>query len=203
MSLYKDRYRLESTRLSDWDYSFIGYYYVTICTQNCIDYFGDLKTGKMVLSEMGRIAYNYWQEIPKHFPFTRLDEFVIMPNHLHGILIINDGNTTRRDAIYRVFPVIKNVSPINKTISPVTKNVSPVTEKTTMEKKGGITGNDNPMFYKSISKIIRWYKGRCIFEINKIHNNPHFSWQPRFYDHIIRTNQDLRRIRKYIQKQSG
>jgi REP element-mobilizing transposase RayT len=102
MSLYKDQYRIESARLVDWDYSFTGYYFVTICTYNHIDYFGDIKNSKMNLSEIGRIANNYWNEIPTHFPYTKLDKFIIMPNHLHGIIKIHNGNDPRRDAIYRV-----------------------------------------------------------------------------------------------------
>ena len=197
MSLYKDQYRIESARLVDWDYSFTGYYFITICTYNRIDYFGYIKNSKMVLSKIGRIAYNYWQEIQNHFPYAKLDEFIIMPNHLHGIIIINDGCHSRRNAIYRVSPITQNVSHINKINNHINKITTQKIKKSTQ--KGGITGSENPMCKQSIPKIIRWYKGRCTFEINKIHNNPHFSWQPRFYDSIIRTEQNLLRIRRYIQ----
>ena len=168
----------------------------------------------MNLSEIGRIANNYWNEIPTHFPYTKLDEFIIMPNHLHGIIKINNGNDPRRDAIYRVSPITKNVSHIKKIDSRIEKIDSRIEkidsriEKTRPAiikippQKGGITGINNPMLNKSISKIIRWYKGRCTFEIKKIYSNSHFSWQPRFYDSIIRSEQDLLRIRMYIQNNS-
>lgn len=89
-NLYKNRYRVESARLRNWDYSANGYYYITICTKDRIHYFGDIVNDKMVLSKIGNMAYQYWQEIPNHFPFVRLDEFVIMPNHVHGIVIIDN-----------------------------------------------------------------------------------------------------------------
>lgn len=196
MSLYKDQYRVESSRLVDWDYSFTGYYFITICTYDRKDYFGHIKNSKMVLSKIGRVAYDYWQEIPTHFPFVTLDEFIIMSNHLHGILTINDVDNTRRDAIYRVSPIKQNVPSTNKTAGPTNKTAFTITKKS--NQKGGITGIDNPMLNKSISRIIRWYKGRCTFEINKNYNNINFSWQPRFYDSVIRIEQDLMRIRKYI-----
>lgn len=197
MSLSRDQYRIESARLVDWDYSFSGYYFITICTHNGTDYFGEIKNGKMVLSEIGLIAYNYWKEISTHFPYAKLDEFIIMPNHLHGIITINDGCNPRRDAIYRVFPITQNGSHIKK-IDNQTKQTAIIKTKIPIQ-KGGITGINNPMLNKSISKIIRWYKGRCTFEIKKIYNNSNFSWQPRFYDSIIRTERDLLRIRRYIQ----
>jgi REP element-mobilizing transposase RayT len=62
---------------------------------------------------------------------------------------------------------------------------------------GGSTGDKNPMLHDNISRIIRWYKGRCSFEIRK--NNPQFAWQSRFYDHIIRTDESYQKIHNYIE----
>mgnify|MGYP002476918240 CR=1 FL=1 len=117
----------------------------------------------MILNGTGKLAERFWKEIPDHFPFLELDNFVIMPNHVHGILIIKRGTAETR--------LIASL-------------------------RGGFAGNKNPMFHINISRIIRWYKGRCSFEINKIH--PGFAWQPRFYDHIIRDAADWERIRNYI-----
>ncbi len=61
---------------------------------------------------------------------------------------------------------------------------------------GGITGHKNPMLHENISRMMRWYKGRCTFEIHNTH--PHFAWQPRFHDHIIRNEKSMERIRNYI-----
>ena len=90
MSLYENRYRVESARLRNWDYSANGYYYITICTKDRIYYFGDIINDEMILSKIGNMASQYWQEIPNHFPFVRLDEFIIMPNHVHGIVVIDN-----------------------------------------------------------------------------------------------------------------
>lgn len=80
----------QSMRLKDYDYSTNGYYFITICTKNKIECFGKITNGKMELSEIGKIANQCWLEIPEHFPNTKLDEYIIMPNHLHGILIIEN-----------------------------------------------------------------------------------------------------------------
>ena len=82
--LYKNKYRIESARLKNWDYSTEGCYFITICAQGRNHYFGTISNGIMALSEIGKIAEQFWGEIPDHFPFVHLDEWVIMPNHVHG-----------------------------------------------------------------------------------------------------------------------
>ena len=110
---YKNTYRSETTRLKNWDYGSRGFYFVTICTKSKQPYFGRIvrtQTGNNVemqvgnnvetqnfaslrpvqrLTQIGDIANKYWNEIPKHFPFVELDAFVIMPDHIHGILFLN------------------------------------------------------------------------------------------------------------------
>ena len=137
---FQGKYRIKSARLENWDYSWNAMYFVTICTQNRESYFGDIAKDEMMLSEIGEIAQNCWLEIPKHFPFVGLNEFVVMPNHVHGIVIIN------KDAINRV-STIDSVS----------------------TEHGGITGLKNPMLSDGLSKIIRWYKGRVSYESRKVH----------------------------------
>ena len=90
--LFKNKYRIPFTRLKGWDYSKDGYYFVTICVKNKICLFGRINKGKMMFTEIGRIAFKCWQEIPEHFPFVRLDEYIIMPNHVHGIVVIDKSN---------------------------------------------------------------------------------------------------------------
>lgn len=92
MSKFQNKYRIESTRIPEYDYSNPNWYYVTINTKNHICYFGDVIDGKMILNELGKIADSCWNEIPIHFQKAEIDYFVIMPNHLHGIIIINDYN---------------------------------------------------------------------------------------------------------------
>lgn len=85
---FKGRYRIPSARRPDWDYNTDGAYFVTICTKNRINYFGRLLNGSIQLSEIGNIAYNNWINIPRHIPYAIIDEFVIMPDHIHGIIFI-------------------------------------------------------------------------------------------------------------------
>jgi putative transposase len=75
-------------RLLGYDYSQEGWYFVTICTHNREDFFGGIKNGQMVPSEAGKIAERCWREIPSHFPGVELDEFVVMPNHIHLIVSV-------------------------------------------------------------------------------------------------------------------
>jgi len=135
---YKGKYRVTTTRMQNWDYGWNAAYFVTICTQNRNHYFGEIADGKMQLSEIGEIANQFWKEIPNHFSYTKLDAFIIMPDHMHGIIIIDNG----RGAINRAS----------------TDNIN----------SGGITGNKNPMLNNNLSRIIRYYKGRVTFEARKI-----------------------------------
>lgn len=95
MEKFKNKYRTNSIRLKSWDYTNPWWYFVTVCTKNHKEYFGEIKNTKMVLNDIGRIAEKYWFEIPQHYEIVELDYFVIMPNHLHGIIIINETVETR------------------------------------------------------------------------------------------------------------
>lgn len=94
--LYKNKYRVESTRLKGYDYSSPGAYFITIVTKNRKCYFGDVENGKMILNEFGKIVNNYWKQIPKHFSYVILDEYIVMPNHIHGILILDEFKTLKK-----------------------------------------------------------------------------------------------------------
>ncbi len=88
---FKNKYRISSTRLKNWDYRNNGAYFITICTKNREHFFGEINpaSGTMQLNEIGKLAEQFWFEIPMHFPFVALGEFIVMPNHTHGILIID------------------------------------------------------------------------------------------------------------------
>jgi REP element-mobilizing transposase RayT len=81
----------KSNRLRDYDYSQSGYYFVTICTEKRKEWFGEVEEEKMHLNTFGEIAADYWKGIPAHFPNLEMDEFTVMPNHIHGITIIQYG----------------------------------------------------------------------------------------------------------------
>jgi putative transposase len=92
MRLYKNKFRIDSTRLKHWDYSSSAYYFVTICTKGHMCFFGEVVEGEMKLTSLGVVALKSWQEIPNHFPYVKLDAFVVMPNHIHGIIIIENDD---------------------------------------------------------------------------------------------------------------
>lgn len=168
MNKYRNKYRITTVRAQWWDYGWNGAYFVTICTHNRHRFFGNIENGEMILSSVGSIAYDLWSLIPDQFEYAELGDFVIMPDHIHGILIINKPD-----------------------------QVEQTTEQDQNQlKTGGITGTKNPMIHDNISRIIRWYKGRCSFEMKKI--APHFAWQSRFHDHIIRNHAEYQRISYYI-----
>jgi putative transposase len=88
MTLFKNKYRIETTRLRGWDYRNAGHYFVTICTKNRAHAFGVVENGDVRLSPVGEIAAQCWAEIPIHHAGVTLGEFVIMPNHAHGIIVL-------------------------------------------------------------------------------------------------------------------
>jgi REP element-mobilizing transposase RayT len=96
MTFNPNLHHRRSIRLRDYDYSSGGYYFVTICTHGRICYFGDIHDAAVSLSPVGEIAHQYWQDIPVHFDNVDIDEFIIMPNHIHGIIIINDDTVGAR-----------------------------------------------------------------------------------------------------------
>ena len=108
---FQNKYRNASTRLQNWDYGWNASYYVTICTANRKCYFGDIVDGKMKLSNIGVLADVFWYEINNHAKNVELDVFVVMPNHVHGIIILNGYNCDNQNKNNR-----------NHTIKPLGKN---------------------------------------------------------------------------------
>ena len=83
------KYNRKSIRLDKYDYSENGYYFVTICTQNRWNIFGEIKNKKMISNDIGKMVFKIWNEIPNNYFGIEIDEFILMPDHLHGILVIN------------------------------------------------------------------------------------------------------------------
>jgi putative transposase len=189
---FQERYRIPSTRLQNWDYGWNAIYFITLCTAGHEHVFGKIVDGLMHLSEIGLIAEKFWYEIPLHFKFIELDAFVVMPNHIHGILIINkndDGRDKHYDRKDEMGSDAAGRDAINR--------VSTTTKATTVSGSGGMTGAHNPMLHKNLSRVIRWYKGRVTFESRRIIHG--FDWQARFYDHIVWSDESFNRIRQYIE----
>jgi putative transposase len=156
-SLFRNKFRKNSLRYTGRDYSLPGKYFVTICTANRTKWFGRVINGGMHLSEIGQIASRMWYEIPDHFPFIGLDAFVVMPNHIHGIIGIN--KSVKRSIAGSLHATI--LPQINKTMS----SISP---------KSG-----------SLSVVVRSYKSAVAKYSHKLDSS--FSWQPNFHDNIICT----------------
>lgn len=168
---FKNIYRIKSARLAGYDYRNEGLYFVTICTKNKFHYFGEIENGNLLLNEIGLITHRYWAEIPQHFKHVSLDEFVIMPDHMHGIICIEEKREIDRPSV-ETYNYKSLQTPKNQHF----QNLSAPA--------------------KSLSTIIRAFKSSVTIESRKI--NPNFEWQSRFYDHIIRDVQSLDRIRNYI-----
>ena len=108
---FADKFKLKSSRLQNWNYSTPGYYFVTICTYNHNNFFGKIINEKMELSKRGEIGQKYLIKIPEHFKNILIDEYVIMPNHVHILIKIIKPNYRCRDAINRVSTSKQNIFP--------------------------------------------------------------------------------------------
>jgi len=171
MTLYKNKYRVETTRLKGWDYSSAGNYFVTICVKNREHLFGYVAHGEMVLNPYGKIVEQCWFDLPKHYPNIKLDAFRIMPNHIHGIIVIDNGIG---DGMIDGMVVETGFKPVSTT-------------NTTNQKHHGLF---------EFIRALKTFSARRINEMR--HSVGETVWQSRFHDHIIRDNSSLERIRKYI-----
>lgn len=208
---YKGKYRIDSTRLPAWNYASNGAYFLTLCTQGKKYFFGEVVQGEMQLSSVGEVVQRLWGEIPNQFSNCDIDAFCVMPNHIHGILIINqaqgfvdfdeEGDAIHDDKRGDAMDSDKqqgdamNFDKQGDAMDSDDGKGDAMNRVST--RRGGATGLFNPMLSKnSVSKILRWYKGRCTFEINQIYQG--FGWQARFHDEIIRDQFALDKIRQYI-----
>ena len=175
---FQNKFRIESARLHNWDYRSDGSYFITICTKNREHFFGDIQNGIMILTEIGQLAYQFWKEIPDHFPSIELGNFVIMPNHVHGILTIHGYN---KNIIWDGNKPTNDMDDENDNDDSKSKNE----KMTKISPKPG-----------SISTIIRSYKSVVSKHSKQFDSN--FGWQSRFHDHIIRNQHSFYVIQKYI-----
>jgi putative transposase len=187
-SLYRNKYRIESARYRNYDYTSPGEYFITICTKNQTRYFGEILDGQMILSETGRIVYDCWMAIPTHFSHILLDEFIIMPDHLHGIIIINTKSKSASSSVQTPYMGVSIESTMD-TGSPETPKLGVSTELSS--KKGNKYWKSN-----SIGSIINQFKRICTITAKT--NGFDLIWQSRYHDRIIRSRRELNRIRKYI-----
>ena len=207
MDKFQHKYRIPSARLRNWDYGWNASYFVTICTANHECVFGEVANDKMTFSEIGKIAEQCWLEIPEHFPFVKLDVHVVMPNHVHGIVIIDKPDDGRNVADSVDGTVGDNMSvdvwgtveTQNFASLPSTSPKPPTSQPSTPQNPLTSTQPAKNQFgpqSQNLASVIRGYKtGVTKYARN---NNIEFEWQSRFHDHIIRNDRSYRLIRNYI-----
>ena len=181
---FKEKYNPKSNRLQNYDYSQNWGYFITICTHERQHYFGEIIDWKMIMNE-------YWKIVEKEILNTKtirknviLDDFIIMPNHVHMVIIINNVN---------VHSAVKTHSVVD--VHSVVKTHSVV------ETHCNVSLQDKNKFWpqkNNLASIIRWLKWTITKQINCLWKEPYFAWQKNYYDRIIRNQEELGRIRKYI-----
>jgi len=167
--------RRRAMRLTGYDYTQPGAYFVTICVQHRKCLFGTITDQEMQLNEIGQIVIDCWNHIPQHFPSVELYEYVVMPNHMHGIIAWGipkpeDPRPPTTVGARSPRPSNNNPNRINETPAP------------------------------SLGKIIAYFKCQSTKRINQRYNTSGTRlWQKNYHDHIIRNDPDLQRVREYIQ----
>ena len=169
-----DIHHRKSIRLKGYNYSQAGAYFVTICTRDRECVFGEIVDGRMVLNDAGRMVKLVWNELPQHYSGVDIDGFVAMPNHIHGIIVLTVG------AGPRACP--KDERSHNEGGQP--QGVAPT-----------ISLSDVVHRFKSLATA-RYRQG---VRENNWRPFPGRLWQRNYYEHIIRTEEELNRFHEYIQ----
>jgi putative transposase len=168
-----------SIRLKGYDYAQAGLYFITICCQNRIHRFGHVENGVMVLNEFGTVAYNAWMKTPEIRPNMELGDFVVMPNHIHGIIRLVDGGELHSPNN------MPNNTP-NETMGELHSSI------VWGECNSPLRGPSN-----NIGAIVRGYKSTVTKQLNLL-NVGCAIWQRNYHEHIIRDAQSYQRISEYI-----
>jgi putative transposase len=184
MTLYKNRYRIESARCPNWDYTSNGAYFVTICTKHRHCFFGEVVDQQMQLSTIGLIVADGWQKIAKIRPYIKLDAWVVMPNHLHGIIMIANPRHTTPIIETSQWDVSTNKPQIMPPVETSQWDVSTPATKPRLRSH-------------SLGAIVCQFKSACTKQI-WTNGFTEFGWQTRYHDHIIRDEETADRIRAYI-----
>ena len=170
--------RRRSIRLKDYDYSQSGLYFITICTANKYCLLGTDSEYSVNLSNIGEIARDCWLEIPSHFNNAKLDEFVVMPNHIHGIIVLTDNEEKRAENFQPLQSHKQNVG---------VQYIEPTLPHNRFQ-------HITP---KSLGSIIRSYKAAVTRQCHK-DKICEIVWQKNYYERIIRSEKELNCLREYI-----
>lgn len=194
MKYNPDIYHRKSIRLKGYDYSREGAYFITICTKGTECLFGEISEGIMRINLLGEMIRKWWVELTHRFNNIGLDEFIIMPNHIHGIIFIADNC---RDGVSSL--LLKNKTQGQGDPPPTEINSKQHGGET---KEGGETP---PLLHKNIRKytlgqIVAYFKYQTTKDINESRGTSGIPlWQHNYYEHIIRNEEELSKTREYIQ----
>jgi REP element-mobilizing transposase RayT len=171
----------KSIRLQGYDYSQAGAYFVTIVTYQRDCLFGKIIDGEMYINEDGKIVQKWWNEIPNHFQNVELGAFVIMPNHVHGIIWIT---AERRGEV------------LSPRYNPNNNNLDADVDETSTQ--GGET---QPLRKPILGQIVAYFKYQSTKEMNHIETKNAITkfWQRNYYEHIIRNEREMDNIWRYIE----
>ena len=183
-------------RLKGYDYSLARHYFVTVCAQDRQCLFGEINAGRMVLNQAGKMVDRWWSKMESKFPHVELGEYILMPNHIHGVVAIVGAEP-------RVRPKREDCE--SDKHERIEQRQQGEHQQDGFQNQGGHMGLwDSPEEGLSLQEIIQWFKtmttNEYIKEV-KSRNFPPFEkriWQRSFYDHIIRDDEDMNRIREYI-----
>ncbi len=165
-------------RFRGYDYSLPGFYFVTVCTQNKACLFGDIVEGGVHLTEAGHVAVETWRQLPHRFSAVALDEYVVMPNHVHGIIQIVPPEL---DWAQRVAPLWSSPAPGAGILRRTAKQAAPL----------------QPV--EALSDVMRAFKSTSAILINRLLKRPQRQvWQRNYYEHVIRNENELTKIREDI-----
>jgi REP element-mobilizing transposase RayT len=196
------RHHRRSIRLRDYDYSQVGAYFVTVCTHNRTCLFGDVVDGEMVTNDAGRIVQAIWKALPLHYPGVALDEFVIMPKHVHGIIVLDSGVGAQfiappdadgsEGAINRAptTDIVLDSGVGAQFIAPLGSGGAINRALTT----DALSASDRP---PTLGDIVRGFKARSTRLLRRDRGYQRV-WQRNYYEHVLRDKGSLSRVREYI-----
>lgn len=177
---FQNKYRIASARASWWDYGWNGAYFITICTANRNHFFGEILNGQMQLTPIGILADVFRHEIKNHTENVELGAFVVMPNHVHGILILDKPEIS-----------FSNVETRHALSLQSQQSQTPAQQRFQNQGKN------------TVSSIIGSYKSAVTKHCNRLQLTDNdgvvFGWQARFHDHIIRNDEEYQKINDYIE----
>ena len=176
-----DIYHRHSLRLCKYDYSQAGAYFVTVCTHNKECLFGEIQDGVISLNDAGKIVHSVWDKLPISFPGIIPDEFIVMPNHCHGILLFAGAER----ALPRLNGLPGSSGPAEMPSSKTTR-------------KGAASSAP------TLGDVVRTFKSKSAVNVNRFLNrSARPLWQRNYYEHIVRSEDELNIIRDYISQNAA